>query len=141
MKELEKKRKKVSDGLLSAAILARRRRPVASGTALDPLRRSMCMVTYRRTGPAKRPTSMVLFCFFLMHSNLPSVRGNTAQILARWRHPVASHEALDPLYWSILAVLCRRISSSVETARTEVHSFVVDDRAIDLNLAYLHSNT
>jgi hypothetical protein len=33
-------------------------------------------------------------------------------------------------------VSCRRISSSVETGRTEVHSFVVDDRAIDLNLAY-----
>jgi hypothetical protein len=34
------------------------------------------------------------------------------------------------------AVSCRRISSSVEMAPTEVHSIVVDDRAIDLNLAY-----
>jgi hypothetical protein len=35
-----------------AAILARRRRPVASGIALDPLRRSMHSVTYRRTDRA-----------------------------------------------------------------------------------------
>ncbi len=49
---------------------------------------------------------------------------------------MASREALNPLYLSVLAVSCRRISSSVDMAPTEVHSFVVDDRAIDLNLAY-----
>jgi hypothetical protein len=37
---------------ISAAILARRRRPVASGIALDPLRWSMRLVTYRRTDRA-----------------------------------------------------------------------------------------
>ena len=37
---------------LSAAILARRRRPVASLIALDPLRRSMRLVTYQRTNRA-----------------------------------------------------------------------------------------
>jgi hypothetical protein len=37
---------------LSAAILAQRRRPVASLIALDPLRWSMRMVTYRRTDRA-----------------------------------------------------------------------------------------
>ncbi len=42
----------MSDGLLSAAILARRRRPVASWIALDPLRRAMHFVTYRRTDRA-----------------------------------------------------------------------------------------
>jgi hypothetical protein len=52
MKKLQKKRKKMSDGLLSAAILAQRRRPVTSGIALDPLRRSMRLVTYRRTDRA-----------------------------------------------------------------------------------------
>ncbi len=76
------------------------------------------------------------FVFFSWHSNPPSVRGNTARIFARWRRPVASREALDPLYRSMSAVSCRRISLSVETARTEVHSFVIEDRAIDLNLAY-----
>jgi hypothetical protein len=43
----------MSDGLLSAATLARRRRPVASVIALDPLHRSMHSVTYRRTDRAK----------------------------------------------------------------------------------------
>ncbi len=37
---------------LSAAILARRRQPVASVIALDPLCRSMRLVTYRRTNRA-----------------------------------------------------------------------------------------
>ncbi len=54
---------------------------------------------------------------------------------------MASREALDPLYRAISSVSCRRISLSVETARTEVHLFVVDDRAIDLNLANRHSKT
>ena len=52
MKKLQKSRKKMSDGLLSAATLARRRRPVASLIALDPLRRSIRLVTYRRTDRA-----------------------------------------------------------------------------------------
>ncbi len=45
------------------------------------------------------------------------------------------------VYWAISSVSCRRISSSVETARTAVHLFVADDRAIDLNLANWHSKT
>jgi hypothetical protein len=65
-----------------------------------------------------------------------SVRGNTARIIARWQRPVASREALDPIYWSVSAVLSRRVSSAVETGRIGVHLFVVDDRAIDLNVAY-----
>ena len=44
----------MSDGLLSAATLARRRRPVASVIALDPLRPSMRLLTYRRTDRASK---------------------------------------------------------------------------------------
>ncbi len=54
---------------------------------------------------------------------------------------MASREALNPLYRSILAVLHRRINLTVEMGRTEVHSFVVDESRIDLNVAYSHSNT
>ncbi len=81
---------------------------------------------------------MVLFCIFLWHSNPSPVRGNTAQILARWRRPVDSREreALDPLYWLVLVVLSRRVSSAVETGRIWVNLFVVDNRAIDINVAY-----
>ena len=122
---------------LSAAILARRRQPVASLIALDPLRRSMRLVTYRRTDRASEMADKygTFLSFFFWHSTPPSVRGDTPRILARWRRLVASREALIPLYRAISAVTCRRISSSVETGRIGVHSFVVDDRTIDLNVA------
>ena len=75
MKKLEKSRKKMSDGGLSAAILARRRRPVASGIALDPLRRSMRSVTYRRTDRASETTckyGTFLSFFYGMRPRRPS---------------------------------------------------------------------
>jgi hypothetical protein len=76
------------------------------------------------------------FVVFFWHLTPPSVRGNTSRILARWRRPVASREALNPLYRAISAVSCRRMNSSVETGRIGVHSFDADDRAIDLSLSY-----
>ncbi len=122
-----------------ATILARWQRPVASKIALDPLCRSIYVHAHRQgqwNGWQVWYFFVVVFC----HLTLLSVPGNTVQILARWRHPVASRDALNPLYWLILAVTCWRIISSVKTARTEVHSFAVDDFAIELNL-YQHSNT
>jgi hypothetical protein len=74
--------------------------------------------------------------FFLWHSNPLSVRGNTARILARWRRPVASCEALNPLYQAISAVSCQCMNPSVEAGRTEVHSFDADNFAIDQSLSY-----
>ena len=49
-------------------------------------------------------------------------RGNTGRILARWRRPVAPHEALDVLHQAMHAVLHRRIRMAIETAR-EVGAF------------------
>jgi hypothetical protein len=89
----------MSHGLLSAAILARRRRPVASGIALDPLRRSMRLVTYRRTDRASETAGKYsTFSSLFLHLNPLSFRGDTERILARWWRPVASLEAMDPLY-------------------------------------------
>ena len=64
----------MSDGLLSAATLARRRRPVASGIALDPLRRSIRLVTYRRTDRASETADKygTFLSFFLAFD--PAVR-------------------------------------------------------------------
>jgi hypothetical protein len=78
---------------------------------------------------------MVLFRIFLMAFE-PAVRPvryvpNTRPMAA---YRVASREALNTLYRLVPTVSCRRMYSSVETARMEVHSFVVDDRAIDLNV-------
>ena len=65
----------MSDGLLSAAILARRRRPVASGIALDPLRRAMRSVTYRRTNKASETADkygIFLSFFYGIRTRCPS---------------------------------------------------------------------
>jgi hypothetical protein len=43
-------------------------------------------------------------------------QGNTAQALARWRHPVASSEALYVLYWSMRPALYRCIAMAIEIA-------------------------
>ena len=43
-------------------------------------------------------------------------RGNTAQALARWRHPVASSEALDMLHQAMRPALYRYIAMAIEIA-------------------------
>jgi hypothetical protein len=40
--------------------------------------------------------------------------GNTAQALARWRHPVASSEALDLLHRALRPALYRCIAIAIE---------------------------
>jgi hypothetical protein len=37
-------------------------------------------------------------------------------IIARWRHPVASSEALDLLHWAMRVVMYRRIAMAIKTA-------------------------
>ena len=59
MKKLGKTRLLRDRLLLSAAILARWRRPVASVVALDPLHRAMRTVTYRRIAMAMKTASFV----------------------------------------------------------------------------------
>jgi hypothetical protein len=49
-------------------------------------------------------------------------RGDTGQILAQWRRPVASSEALDVLYWAMHPASYRRIRMAIETAH-EVGAF------------------
>jgi hypothetical protein len=43
-----------------------------------------------------------------------SRRGNTAQALAQWLHPVASSEALDVLYWAMCPASYRCIAMAIE---------------------------
>jgi hypothetical protein len=40
-------------------------------------------------------------CDLFQFVNHGGRRGNTAQALVRWRHPVASSEALDVLHWAM----------------------------------------
>jgi hypothetical protein len=41
------------------------------------------------------------FCVSFKILNHGGHRGNTAQVLAQWRHLVASHEATDALHWAM----------------------------------------
>jgi hypothetical protein len=41
-------------------------------------------------------------------------RGNTAQALAQWRHPVASSEALGVLYWAMCLTSYHCIAMAIE---------------------------
>jgi hypothetical protein len=43
-------------------------------------------------------------------------QGNTAQALAWWRHPVASSEALDVLYWEMRPASYHCITMAIEIA-------------------------
>jgi hypothetical protein len=49
-------------------------------------------------------------------SVLCGCRGNTAQVLDQWRHPVASSEALDVLYRAMFPALYRCIAMAIQIA-------------------------
>jgi hypothetical protein len=54
-------------------------------------------------------------------------RGDTAQALARWRHPVASSEVLDVLCWAMHPTSYRCIAMAIEIAINLPSFFVVAD--------------
>jgi len=56
-----------------------------------------------------------------------SCRGNTAQALDPWWHPVVSIEALDVLYWMMRPVSYCRIRMAIKIASDLPTFFVVDD--------------
>jgi hypothetical protein len=67
LKKLEQSQKIMSGYDILAAILARRRQPVASLITLDPLRRSMRLVTYRCTNRASETADKYgTFLYFFM---------------------------------------------------------------------------
>jgi hypothetical protein len=58
-----------------------------------------------------------VFCvFFNKFVDHGGRRGNTAQAIARWQHPVASSEALDVLYWAMRPASYRCIAMAIEIA-------------------------
>jgi hypothetical protein len=54
--------------------------------------------------------------------------GNTAQALARWRHPVTSSEAQDVLHWAIRSYRCIRMV--IEITSTFPAFFVFFDSVV-----------
>ncbi len=100
MKKLGKSRFLRDRLILLAAILARWRQPVASGVALVRLHRAMRLISYRRTAMASETAGKydAFSSFFCLHSNPVIRRGNTVQILAQWRLPVAYGVAMNSLH-------------------------------------------
>jgi hypothetical protein len=77
----------------------------------------MCVVTYRRIAMAiNLATFLESFVDCCLFACCPGSRsGNTEQVVAQCRRPVASRVALDMLHWEMLSVLLRRIRKAFKT--------------------------
>jgi hypothetical protein len=77
----------------------------------------MGAVLYRSTASAiNMATSLGVFvdcCLFACCSG--GRWGDTEQVVAQCRHPVASRVALDMLHWVMLSVLIRRTAVAIKT--------------------------
>ncbi len=92
-------------------ILAQWRQPVASIEALDLLHWAMRAVTYRRIAmPIKMAIFARVFVDCCLYACCPGGHwGDTEQVVALCRHPVASIVALDMSHRAMPSVLLRRI--------------------------------
>ncbi len=104
--------------ILSDIILAQWRCPGASSKALDLLHWAMHVVLYRRTAAAiNMATFLGAFVDCCLFACCPGGRwGNMEQVVAQWRHPVASRVALDMLHWAMRFVLHWRTAKPIEMA-------------------------
>ena len=118
MKKLVKKWHMRDQLQLSATILAQWRHLVASNKALNLLYRAMRAVLYRRTVTAIEMASLygTVFCRYFVCCCSGGRWGNTEQVVAQWRHAVASGVALDMLHQAMPSVLLRRTVVAIETA-------------------------
>jgi hypothetical protein len=67
--------------------------------------------------------------------------GDTAQALARWRHPLASSEALDVLHQAMRPASHRSIRMAIEIPSDSPAFFVVANSLLPTNIAKLHRNS
>jgi len=67
-------------------------------------------------------------------------RGDTAQALAQWRHPVASSEALDVLHRAMRLPSYRCIAMAIEIASDLSAFLVAVDSLLPTNMDKYHSN-
>jgi hypothetical protein len=97
--------------ILLDIILAQWQRHVASIEALDLLHRAMRAVMYRRIAMAIKMAifARVFVDCCLYACCLGGRWGNTKQVVAQCRHPVASVEALDTSHRAMPSVSLRRI--------------------------------
>ncbi len=103
---------------LLATILTQWWRLVASNKALNLLHWAMCVVTYRCIAMAIKTASFLgVFVDCCLFPCFPGGRwGDTEQVVAQCRRPVASGVALDMPHWAMPSVLLRRTTVAIETA-------------------------
>jgi hypothetical protein len=91
---------------------------VASSKALDLLHQAIRAVLYRRIAMAIKMASFVgVFVDCCLFACCPGGRwGDTEQVVAQCRRPVASRVALDMLHWAMRFVLHRRTAMAIEMA-------------------------
>ncbi len=118
MKKLKKNQGKLDRLQLSATILARWRRLVASNKALNLLYRAMHAVLYWRTAMAIKMASLLctFFCCRFVCCCPGGCWGNTERVVARRQHPVASGIALDMLHQAMPSVLLQHTAVAIKTA-------------------------
>ena len=76
-----------------------------------------------------------MFSVFSTNVYHDGCRGDTAQALDRWRHPVALNEALDVLYRVMRPALHRCIRLTIEITSNWPAFFVVADLLLPTNIA------
>ena len=76
-----------------------------------------------------------MLCVFFEIIDHGGRRGNTAQALARWRHPVASSEALDVLHRAMHLASYRCIAMAIEIASDLPAFFVAVDSLLPTTIA------
>jgi len=81
-----------------------------------------------------------ILCCFNKFVNHDGHRGYTAHALVRWRHPVASSEALDVLHRAMCPVSHRRIRMVIEIVVDLPAFFVAVDSLLPTIIAKYHRN-
>jgi len=61
-------------------------------------------------------SSSALIVAFQLNDDHGVSLGNTGQLLAQWRHPIASRVALDLPYWAMCLALYHLIHMAIEMA-------------------------
>jgi hypothetical protein len=104
--------------MLSGIILARWQHPGASSEALDLLHLAMHAVTNQRIAVAIKMASFAgVFFYCCLYACCPGGRwGNTEQVVAQCRRPVASRVAVDMPHRAMPSVLLRCTAMAIETA-------------------------
>ncbi len=104
--------------MLLGIILAQWRRPVASSEALDLLHRAMHVVMYRCITMAIKMTSFAgVFVDCCLYACCPGGRwGDTEQVVAQCRRPVASGVAVDMPHQGMPSVLLWCTAVAIKTA-------------------------